>query len=108
MLMSTVDSISLASYPLGRSFFDIAHRSHFLMDPTLNTYLGYLKQAKVQQALGTPVNFTDQATNVAHAFSLTGDNVRGEYVEILPKHWTLGSEFRLYTVIEIMLATVRV
>jgi carboxypeptidase D len=69
--------------PSGRSFFDIGHRSHFLTDPNLNVYLGYLKQADVQQALGTVVNFTDQALSVAHAFSQTGDNVRGEYVASL-------------------------
>ncbi|KAJ5592080.1 hypothetical protein N7537_008984, partial [Penicillium hordei] len=80
MVPSTSVSSPARRYYYGRSFFDIAHRSHFLTDPPLNTYLRYLKQAKVQQALGTPVNFTDQAINVAHTFSLTGDNVRGEYV----------------------------
>ncbi|OQE35434.1 hypothetical protein PENCOP_c013G01551 [Penicillium coprophilum] len=81
--------------PSERNFFDIGHRSHLLTDPTLNTYLGYLKQHKVQEALGTPVNFTDQATNVAHAFSLTGDNVRGEYVDSLARALDAGVRLSL-------------
>ncbi|EHK26502.1 uncharacterized protein TRIVIDRAFT_133697, partial [Trichoderma virens Gv29-8] len=67
----------------GASFFDIGHRTHYLTDPGLYTYIGYLKQGHVQAALGVPVNFTDEAIQVAKAFSRTGDNLHRYYLESL-------------------------
>ncbi|KAG8408977.1 hypothetical protein J3458_019984 [Metarhizium acridum] len=67
----------------GRNFFDIGQSTHHLSDPGLHTYLSYLRQTAVQHALGVPVNFTDQATEVARAFTETGDNVRGDYAASL-------------------------
>ncbi|OKL63119.1 hypothetical protein UA08_01255 [Talaromyces atroroseus] len=67
----------------GRNIFDIGQRTHFLSDPTLHTYLGYLRQDEVQRALGVPVNFTDHAIDIAHAFAETGDNLLGDYLASL-------------------------
>jgi hypothetical protein len=69
--------------PSGRSFFDIGHRLYYLTRPTLPTYLGYLKRADVQAALGVAVNFTNQATEIAYVFSTTGDNIQRDYLQSL-------------------------
>lgn len=67
----------------GRSYYDIGHGAHYLTDPELYTYLAYLKLQHVQAALGVPVNFTDQANQIAQAFSSTGDNLQGNYLATL-------------------------
>jgi hypothetical protein len=73
----------VASVATGRSYFDIAYPDNLLVDPLAETYLGYLNQKHVQDALGVPVNFSANAPVVAHAFSLTGDNAKGGSLEAL-------------------------
>ncbi|KAJ4415341.1 hypothetical protein N0V82_007391 [Gnomoniopsis sp. IMI 355080] len=73
----------VASVATGRSYFDIAYPENFLANPLSETYLGYLNQKHVQDALGVPVNFSANAPVVAQAFSSTGDNVRGGSLEAL-------------------------
>lgn len=73
----------VASVATGRSYFDIAYPDNFLANPLSETYLGYLNQKHVQDALGVPVNFSANAPVVAQAFSLTGDNVKGGSLEAL-------------------------
>lgn len=67
----------------GRSYFDIAYPDNLLANPLSETYLGYLNQKHVQDALGVPVNFSANAPVVSQAFSLTGDNVKGGSLEAL-------------------------
>lgn len=67
----------------GRSYFDIAYPDNLLADPLSETYLGYLNQKHVQDALGVPVNFSANAPVVAQAFSSTGDNVKVGSLEAL-------------------------
>ncbi len=56
-------------------WFDITHP---LADPFPAQYvIGFLNQHWVQAALGVPVNFTMSSATVAHAFSGTGDHVKG-------------------------------
>ncbi|KAF2718265.1 hypothetical protein K431DRAFT_297034 [Polychaeton citri CBS 116435] len=55
---------------------------HLLTEPTLHTYLSYLKN-KVQAALRVAANLTDNAANIAKAFTLTGDNLSGDYLAVL-------------------------
>ncbi|KAH9218507.1 carboxypeptidase [Leptodontidium sp. 2 PMI_412] len=73
----------VASVATGRSYFDIAYPENLLANPLSETYLGYLNQKHVQDALGVPVNFSANAPVVAQAFSLTGDNVKGGSLEAL-------------------------
>ncbi|PQE26946.1 carboxypeptidase S1 protein [Rutstroemia sp. NJR-2017a BVV2] len=73
----------VASVATGRSYFDIAYPDNLLANPLSETYLGYLNQKHVQDALGVPVNFSANAPVVAQAFSLTGDNVKGGSLETL-------------------------
>ncbi|KAJ3579125.1 hypothetical protein NPX13_g1434 [Xylaria arbuscula] len=73
----------VASIATGRSYFDIAYPDNFLANPLSETYLGYLNQKHVQDALGVPVNFSANAPVVAQAFSSTGDNVKGGSLEAL-------------------------
>ncbi|KAI0190132.1 Alpha/Beta hydrolase protein [Xylaria flabelliformis] len=73
----------VASVATGRSYFDIAYPDNFLANPLSETYLGYLNQKHVQDALGVPVNFSANAPVVAQAFSSTGDNVKGGSLEAL-------------------------
>jgi hypothetical protein len=57
-----------------RGFYDIGH---YNLDPfPPNYFMGYLAEAKVQQALGVPVNFTLLSNTVGKAFNLTGDYPR--------------------------------
>ena len=79
----------------GRNYFDIGHGTHYLTDPELHTYLAYLKQQHVQAALGVPVNFTDQASQVAKAFSRTGDNLQGDYLAALGRALDDGVQISL-------------
>ncbi|KAI0143733.1 alpha/beta-hydrolase [Xylariaceae sp. FL1272] len=73
----------VASVATGRSYFDIAYPDNFLANPLSETYLGYLNQKHVQDALGVPVNFSANAPVVAQAFASTGDNVKGGSLEAL-------------------------
>lgn len=73
----------VASVTMGRSHFDIAYPNNLLANPLSETYLGFLNQKHVQDALGVPVNFSANAPVVAKAFSLTGDNVKGGSREAL-------------------------
>lgn len=59
-----------------RDQYDIAH---CVIAPfPSNSYLGYLAQSGVQQALGVPVNYTDISNTVGQAFNNTGDYARGD------------------------------
>lgn len=59
-----------------RDQYDIAH---CVITPfPSNSYLGYLAQSGVQQALGVPVNYTDISNTVGQAFNNTGDYARGD------------------------------
>ena len=58
----------------GRSAYDISQN---YLDPFPdNHYLEYLNQASVQQAIGTPVNYTQDSQAVSNAFSASGDYAR--------------------------------
>ena len=58
----------------GRSAYDISQN---YLDPFPdNHYLEYLNQATVQQAIGTPVNYTQDSEAVLEAFSASGDYAR--------------------------------
>ncbi|KAK5949608.1 hypothetical protein OHC33_009415 [Knufia fluminis] len=58
----------------GRSLYDI---SQDLLDPFPDSlYLEYLNQPDVQQAIGTPVNYTQDSLAVAGSFLATGDYAR--------------------------------
>jgi carboxypeptidase C (cathepsin A) len=63
--------------------FDMGFLDYQLPYPTSETYLGYLNQAHVQEALGVPINFTANSPTVAKAFAKTGDNAKGGFVEDL-------------------------
>ncbi|KAE9974920.1 hypothetical protein EG327_008624 [Venturia inaequalis] len=65
----------------GRNFYDITAPEKDPFPPTY--YLGYLSQHWVQSALGVPLNFTESVNSVFDAFSLTGDYVRGGFLEDL-------------------------
>jgi hypothetical protein len=58
----------------GRSAYDISQ--NFLDPFPDNHYLEYLNQASVQQAVGTPVNYTQDSQAVLGAFSNSGDYAR--------------------------------
>ncbi|KAL2074958.1 hypothetical protein VTL71DRAFT_8738 [Oculimacula yallundae] len=73
----------IVSVATGRGYFDIAYPENLLANPLSETYLGYLNQKHVQNALGVPVNFSANAPVVAQAFSSTGDNVRWGSLEAL-------------------------
>ena len=67
---NVVDPYTLA----GRSAYDI---SQDYLDPfPSNHYLDYLNTASVQQAIGTPVNYTQDSQAVYDAFSTSGDYAR--------------------------------
>lgn len=58
----------------GRSLYDISQN---LLDPCPDSlYLEYLNQPDVQQALGVPVNYTQDSLAVAGSFLQTGDYAR--------------------------------
>ncbi|RYP44770.1 hypothetical protein DL768_008815 [Monosporascus sp. mg162] len=62
-----------------RGWYDIAHPKH---DPfPAPYYLGYLRHAHVQAALGVPVNYTARSAAVAAGFEATHDLVRGGFLE---------------------------
>lgn len=73
----------VAGIATGRGYFDIAYPDNFLSNPLSETYIGYLNQKHVRDALGVPVNFSANAPVVAQAFSSTGDNVKGGSLEAL-------------------------
>lgn len=58
----------------GLSLYDISQNVLDPFPPSL--YLDYLNQRDVQQALGTPVNYTQDSLAVAGAFLQTGDYAR--------------------------------
>ncbi|CUS15304.1 unnamed protein product [Tuber aestivum] len=63
----------------GRGYYDIASDRG---DPfPYYYYKEYLNNATVQQAIGTPVNYTESNSYVYQAFGSTGDFVRGGEVE---------------------------
>ncbi|KAG0124111.1 carboxypeptidase [Tuber indicum] len=63
----------------GRGYYDIVAERR---DPfPYYYYLEYLNNATVQEAIGTPVNYTQSNSNVYRAFDSTGDFVRGGEVE---------------------------
>ncbi|EXJ94182.1 hypothetical protein A1O1_02575 [Capronia coronata CBS 617.96] len=65
----------------GRSIYDI---SQDLLDPFPNAlYLDYLNQLPVQQAIGVPVNYTQDSTAVFKAFNTTGDYARDGMIQDL-------------------------
>lgn len=61
------------------NYYDIARTSHQSQWSRYAT--GYLNQAIIQQALGVPLNFTDNSDFVSRAFEATGDGMRGGYLE---------------------------
>ncbi len=65
----------------GRSVYDI---SQSVFDPFPGSlYLDYLNQLSVQQALGVPVNYTQDSMAVFEAFNATGDYVRDSVLQDL-------------------------
>ncbi|PUU73991.1 Alpha/Beta hydrolase protein [Tuber borchii] len=80
----------------GRGFYDIASDRK---DPfPYYYYLEYLNNATVQQAIGTPVNYTQSNAYVYGAFDSTGDFVRGGEVEDIAYLLGRGVKVSLYTV----------
>jgi carboxypeptidase C (cathepsin A) len=67
----------------GRSAFDIGFPDNVLHEPLMDTYFGYLNQRHIQEALGVPLNFSANSPVVAHAFSMSGDNVKGGSLEAI-------------------------
>lgn len=64
-----------------RSAYDISQN---YLDPFPNNhYLEYLNQASVQQAIGAPVNYTQDSQAVSNAFSASGDYARDEILHDL-------------------------
>lgn len=61
------------------NYYDIARTSYQSQWSRYAT--GYLNQAIVQQALGVPLNFTDNSDFVSRAFESTGDGMRGGYLD---------------------------
>lgn len=58
----------------GRSIYDISQN---VLDPLPSSlYLDYLNQADVQNAIGTPINYTQDSLSVFGAFNRTGDYAR--------------------------------
>ncbi|KAJ9602835.1 hypothetical protein H2200_012615 [Cladophialophora chaetospira] len=65
----------------GRSIYDI---SQSVLDPFPDSlYLEYLNQLSVQQALGVPVNYTQDSTAVFEAFNTAGDYARDSVLQDL-------------------------
>jgi len=65
----------------GRSIYDI---SQSMLDPfPQSLYLEYLNQASVQNAIGVPVNYTQDSMAVFTAFNKTGDYARDGMIEDL-------------------------
>ncbi|KAL2444146.1 Carboxypeptidase S1-like protein A [Exophiala dermatitidis] len=65
----------------GRSIYDISQN---LLDPFPSPlYLEYLNQLSVQQAIGVPVNYTQDSTSVFKAFNTTGDYARDGMIQDL-------------------------
>jgi carboxypeptidase C (cathepsin A) len=64
-----------------RSPYDIAHLLPDSFPP--RTYLEYLNLPRVQEAIGTPVNFTETNYQVLSAFQTTGDYERDSLVPAL-------------------------
>jgi carboxypeptidase C (cathepsin A) len=67
----------------GKSAFDIGYPDNVLHTPLMDTYFGYLNQRHIQEALHVPLNFSANSPVVAHAFSMTGDNVKGGSLEAI-------------------------
>ncbi|KAI1954936.1 hypothetical protein LOZ12_000816 [Ophidiomyces ophidiicola] len=69
-------------YPkIGRSSFDIAQSVFNPLPPS--TYIEYLNTPEVQQAVGSPLNFTESSNTVLNAFIQAGDHVRSDYLSDL-------------------------
>ncbi|KIW33656.1 uncharacterized protein PV07_00489 [Cladophialophora immunda] len=65
----------------GRSIYDI---SQSMLDPFPSAlYLEYLNQLSVQQALGVPVNYSQDSVAVFAAFNTTGDYARDGIIQDL-------------------------
>ena len=75
------NAISQPYYSSGRNAYDIAAPSANPFPPS--TFLDYLNQAAVQQALGSPVNFTMTSYTVLANFDSTGDEERGGDIQLL-------------------------
>lgn len=68
-------------YTSGNSIYDISQSN---LDPFPGSlYLEYLNQADVQQAIGVPVNYTQNTLAVYDAFFDTGDYARGGILQDL-------------------------
>ena len=64
-----------------RSIYDITQNR---FDPFPDSlYLEYLNQLPVQQAIGVPVNYTQDSSTVFNAFNATGDYARDGHVQAL-------------------------
>lgn len=64
-----------------RSIYDVTQG---VLDPFPDShYLDYLNQLSVQQAIGTPVNYTQDSSAVFTAFSTTGDYARNGIIQDL-------------------------
>ncbi|KAH7265138.1 Alpha/Beta hydrolase protein [Fusarium redolens] len=73
--LTTCNEIQNAYSSSGRGYYDLAAP---LADPfPPMTFLEYLNQDSVQQAIGSPINFTLNNRNVGLEFQYTGDQARG-------------------------------
>ena len=62
----------------GRSIYDISQN---VLDPfPQSLYLEYLNQVSVQEAIGVPVNYTQDSLAVFEAFNTTGDYARDDII----------------------------
>ncbi|KAK7757545.1 hypothetical protein SLS62_000560 [Diatrype stigma] len=68
-------------YYRARGWFDIGHPKQDPFPPP--HYLGYLRQAHVQAALGVPVNFTATSLPVNGAFTANDDHIRSGFLDDL-------------------------
>jgi len=65
-------------YDAGRSVYDISHYLPDAFPPS--TYLEYLNTPAFQEAIGSPVNYTETNYQVVDAFTATGDYERESFV----------------------------
>ncbi|OAX81189.1 hypothetical protein ACJ72_04469 [Emergomyces africanus] len=80
--MHTCDSDMFSQFhKSNRSAYDISQSPLSSFAPL--THLAYLNTARVQTALGVPVNYTDYSQTVQSAFISTGDYMRTSYVPLL-------------------------
>jgi carboxypeptidase C (cathepsin A) len=74
-------SLANVYVPSGRSLYDIRQK-----DPSpfpSSAYIEYLNSAQVQQAIGTPINYTETSMTVTSAFLSTGDFLRDNQLPAL-------------------------